>query len=137
VARTVGLPTALALAADGRLLTPDEARRLGLVDALVAPDRLLESARELAERIARRPPATIGAIKRNLYDGVTRPLSRAIAIEQATYASIAAQRAAILAGDELARQIAAIEPPGAYRAEEIWADWHRGTRLDMVDPPAG
>lgn len=132
MARSVGLQTALALTADGRYMTPREARQMGLVNEVVPPGRLLDAAQAVAARVARRPPETIGAIKRNLYDGITRPLTDAVTLEQATYASIAAHPATVRAGDELARQIEEITPR-PYVADEIWTEWYRGTHLDMVD----
>ena len=43
---------------------PDEARRQGLVDEVVEPDRLLDRATELAERLAAIPAGTFEVVKR-------------------------------------------------------------------------
>ena len=52
----------------GRTVGPDEARRMGIVDETVEPERLLESALEVAERLASIPPAAFRLAKRQLRD---------------------------------------------------------------------
>ena len=46
--------------------TADEAERLGMVNRVVPADRLLAEAHELAERIAKVPPATAQVVKRSI-----------------------------------------------------------------------
>jgi enoyl-CoA hydratase/carnithine racemase len=50
----------------GAMYLPDEARRLGLVDEVVAPERLAEAARGAARALAAREPAAFASIKRLL-----------------------------------------------------------------------
>ena len=50
----------------GRLVTPDEALALGLVDEVVAPDQLMEGAVRIAQRFASIPAATFALTKRSL-----------------------------------------------------------------------
>lgn len=46
--------------------TADEAERLGMVNRVVPADRLLAEAHELAEQVARVPPATAQVVKRSI-----------------------------------------------------------------------
>ena len=57
-----------------RTYPPAEALRLGFVDEVVAPDRLLGHAHEVAERLARVPPATFAFTKQQ----ITEPANAAI-----------------------------------------------------------
>jgi enoyl-CoA hydratase len=50
----------------GRLVTPDEALALGLVDEVVAPDQLMGRAVKIAQRFASIPAATFALTKRSL-----------------------------------------------------------------------
>ncbi len=61
--RTVGASRAAAMLLDARLMTPGEAERIGLVNELVAGDRLLEHAVSVASRIATHPPSVIAGFK--------------------------------------------------------------------------
>lgn len=62
LARTVGLSRARELVMRGRVIGPDEALRIGLVDEL-APS-VLDRALEIAAELAARPPHAVAAAKR-------------------------------------------------------------------------
>ncbi|MBI3909802.1 MAG: enoyl-CoA hydratase/isomerase family protein [Armatimonadetes bacterium] len=62
--RRVGTARALELILTGARVPALEALRLGLVDRVVPPERLLEGARALADVMARKPPAALRAAKR-------------------------------------------------------------------------
>lgn len=66
---------------DGRRLGADEARGLGLVDEVVPADLLLQTARDVAERLAAGPTRAIGLLKRCVYQGYGRPLAEGLALE--------------------------------------------------------
>ena len=79
--RLVGPARALRLMMEGRRLTADEARALGLVDEVVPGDLLQQTARDVAERLAAGPTRAIGLLKRCVYQGHGRPLTEGLAIE--------------------------------------------------------
>jgi enoyl-CoA hydratase/carnithine racemase len=79
--RLVGPARALRLMMEGRRLTADEARGLGLVDEVVPSDLLLKTARDVAERLATGPTRAIGLLKRCVYQGYGRPLDEGLALE--------------------------------------------------------
>jgi enoyl-CoA hydratase/carnithine racemase len=64
--RLVGYQRAAEMTLTGRLLQADEAKQLGLFLDVVAPEELLPTARELAARIAAKPPQAVRLTKRLL-----------------------------------------------------------------------
>jgi enoyl-CoA hydratase len=79
--RLVGPARALRLMMEGRRLTADEARGLGLVDEVVPADLLQQTARDVAERLASGPTRAIGLLKRCVYQGHGRPLDEGLDLE--------------------------------------------------------
>jgi enoyl-CoA hydratase len=79
--RLVGPARALRLMMEGRRLTADEARGLGLVDDVVPADLLQQTARDVAERLAAGPTRAIGLLKRCVYQGHGRSLEEGLALE--------------------------------------------------------
>ncbi|MDP6377068.1 MAG: enoyl-CoA hydratase-related protein [Pseudomonadales bacterium] len=77
--RLVGLSRALDLLWMSDRIDADEALRMGLVDRVVAPERLLETAREYIQRLAETsPPAAIAETKRLVYRHLGSQLEEAL-----------------------------------------------------------
>jgi enoyl-CoA hydratase/carnithine racemase len=90
--RLVGPARALDLLMSGRVVLAEEALELGLVNRVLAPDRLLEAtvdyARELAANCS---PASMATIKRQVYADLERTLPDALAeADRLMFASFAA-----------------------------------------------
>ncbi len=132
--RSVGSARALELLISGRIMSPDEAKELGLINDVVPADRLIEEATSLAERLSRRQPETTGATKRALYDGISRPLGRAITLEQSALASVLGTRGTIAACESYAAELEAIDPEEPLPTERILPKWDHGTAVDLVNP---
>src|SRR5208283_430801 len=64
VRRLVGLRTAERLAVTGEMLTPPEAFRLGFVDELVAPDKVVDRALEVCQRLLALPAEAMSSTRR-------------------------------------------------------------------------
>jgi enoyl-CoA hydratase len=64
--RLIGLGWASRLVLTGEMIDADTALRIGLVEEIVAPDRLLERARELGETIASKSPVALRLAKEAL-----------------------------------------------------------------------
>ena len=79
--RLVGSSRAMHLLVTGDSIFPDEAYRIGLVDQLIAADKLVEEAEAYAQTLAQGPPLAIASIKRSVIDGHSLPLSEALALE--------------------------------------------------------
>ncbi|HXW92025.1 MAG TPA: enoyl-CoA hydratase-related protein [Terriglobales bacterium] len=72
--RQMGEKQARELLLTGKIITAEEARRLGLVNEIVPPEKLLERARGLAEQLMENSPRSIATTKRLLseYGGLER-----------------------------------------------------------------
>jgi enoyl-CoA hydratase/carnithine racemase len=72
--RIVGLTRATEMVMTGEIIDAEEAYRIGLVNRVVPADRLLESAMELAGRLARGPARALAAAKAALNRGLSSNL---------------------------------------------------------------
>ena len=77
--RQVGEKDARDLLLTGRIISAEEALRIGLANEVVAPERLLERARELAASLLSNSPASLLATKRLLRGYAAESLDREIA----------------------------------------------------------
>ncbi len=64
--RLVGKGKALELILSAEIIDATEAQRIGLVDEVFEPDKLMERATHMAETIAKRSPAAVALAKRSL-----------------------------------------------------------------------
>jgi enoyl-CoA hydratase/carnithine racemase len=84
--RIVGVPTAADLLFTGRLVSGAKAAAIGLVHEAVAPEEVLEVARQKAREVAACAPETVRLLKQSLYRGAgwdPRSAARAEAFAQA------------------------------------------------------
>ncbi len=79
--RLVGAARATAMCLLAEPVAADAALEMGLVNAVVEPDRLLPAAHELAARLAAGPTAAYAAIKESLRVGATSSLDDTLAKE--------------------------------------------------------
>jgi 2-(1,2-epoxy-1,2-dihydrophenyl)acetyl-CoA isomerase len=97
--RLVGPGVASEMALTGRVIDVEYAREVGLVNRVVAPERLLDEALELAAEVAANPPVAVQHTKR-LIDRVAPDLMELVRIEAETnrqFADSRDRREAILA----------------------------------------
>jgi enoyl-CoA hydratase/carnithine racemase len=80
--RLIGRQKAMELLLTGKPLDPKAAATLGIVDRLVAPDRLLPEAVAFAATLAAGPMVAIGEIKLVAKQGLEMPLESALALER-------------------------------------------------------
>ena len=81
--RIVGLPKACELIFSGDFVGAEEAYRIGLLNKLVAADRLEEETMDLAQRIAQGPPIALRLDKIMIYKGLGADLETALAFASA------------------------------------------------------
>ncbi len=79
--RIVGAARATALALLAEPITAEAALEMGLVNAVVEPERVLPAAVELAARLAAGPTAAYGAIKQSIAYAAATDLESALAME--------------------------------------------------------
>ena len=77
VGRAVSRKAAMELAMTGELIGAEEARRIGLVNRVVAKGAALAEARALARTIAGQSAAALAIGKRTFYDQIEQPLDKA------------------------------------------------------------
>lgn len=79
--RVVGLTRAKELLYTGGRVSAKEALEIGLVNKVVPPEKLLDEAKALAEKIAKRPPLAVMLTKACVNHGMEMPLAQGIAYE--------------------------------------------------------
>ncbi len=132
--RALGPSRALEMMLEGRVLTPYEASELGLVHRVVAPGELAGEAAATAERLARRSPETVAALKRAVYDGASRPMDAGLHTERAAFLSVTARPAAVRAMRAYVEELERLGDVAPWQDDEVMARWQEGTAVDLVAP---
>lgn len=81
--RVVGFSKAVELVLTARLIEADEALDIGLISESVAPDEVLDRARQTAAEIASLPPKAVKMAKAALYRSVDRDIETALQLTAA------------------------------------------------------
>jgi enoyl-CoA hydratase len=124
--RLIGTGRALEMMLEGRALSPREALAVGLVQAVVPPDQVNEAAIRTGERLARRSPESIRALKRAVYDGGTKRLARGLAEERKWFMVSSATDSSKRKMAAMARQVE-IEGRSPWASAEGLFPWQEGT----------
>ena len=83
--RRVGSALAREIIFTGKMISADDALRIGLANAVFEPDALLAEAIRTASEIASKGPLAVAAAKRLIRDGIDLPLPNANRLEQAAF----------------------------------------------------
>ena len=83
LARLVGLGQTYKMVFTGEMIGASEALRIGLVEEVVPPERLMDRARELAGLIAKKSPVALQLIKEAVRASVRTPLGEGLRLEAA------------------------------------------------------
>ena len=132
LSRVLGPGRALEMMLEGRALRSKEAREVGLVHRVVDGPALLEEAIETAERLARRSPEAVAALKRAVYDGASLPLEAGLHIERAQFLATASTDAAKRAMQSYADDAEELGDIAPWQAEHVMERWQDGTAVDMI-----
>jgi enoyl-CoA hydratase/carnithine racemase len=131
--RSVGMARALEIMLEGRQLSPREAVDIGLVTGAVAPAELMDEARSAAERLARRPAASVAAIKHAVYKGATARLESGLHIERANMLSVCSMPASQQAMRLYLEEIRRYEQSGdTLLTPDKMEPWREGHAIDLV-----
>jgi enoyl-CoA hydratase/carnithine racemase len=79
--RLLGRPRALRFLYEGTLVTAEEALGMGLIDFVVAPEKLREEVQAYAAALARKPAGALAAIRRCITLGLDLEYDDALALE--------------------------------------------------------
>ncbi|MBI4297715.1 MAG: enoyl-CoA hydratase/isomerase family protein [Chloroflexi bacterium] len=82
LARLVGLGRALEMVLTGDMVDAQEAYRIGLVSRVLPQDKLIEAARELAKKLAAKPPIALKAAKEAVLASTNLPLAQGMELEK-------------------------------------------------------
>lgn len=88
LARIVGQSNAMRLLLTGETIDAEEALRIGLVSAVLPPDRLIGAAREIAARIAANAPLAVRAVKKLALAGADMSLGTGLLAERQAWGLI-------------------------------------------------
>ena len=80
--RLIGRGRALEVLLFGNVYSPRDAEKMGMVNRILAPDKLMPFAMEWARTLASRPPRAVAAIKRAVYLGADRDLQTGLYVER-------------------------------------------------------
>lgn len=86
LARKVGKAKAMEMILTGDMIRADEALRIGLVNKVVTPEKLMEEAKELAGRILKNGPLAVKYSKAAIVRGLQMDMDSAIAMENELFA---------------------------------------------------
>jgi enoyl-CoA hydratase len=80
--RLIGTARALDMMVTGKLLTPEEALQVGLVNYLYPKESFAKDVQAFASGLAHGPSRAISLIKRSVMEGIEMPLSAGLALER-------------------------------------------------------
>jgi enoyl-CoA hydratase len=128
--KLIGAGRALEMMLEGRTLAPEEALAAGLVNKVVTAGRLLDIAIEAGERLSRRAPMAVEALKRCVYQGASSPLPAGLALERKWFMAAVSQPEARRAMRAFADEL---EEYGRspWTDDEALMAWREGTREDL------
>lgn len=123
--RAVGHARALELMLDGRPVYPAEAKAIGYVHHVVAPDEFASFVTETARRLARRPAAAVAAIKRTVNGDAA--LARGLATERAAFTASVSTKQARAALRAYLDHLDELDARGAAVDADTLQPWLEGT----------
>jgi enoyl-CoA hydratase len=86
--RLIGMTKAKELIMMGEFINADEALRLGLVNAVVPAEQLLDKAKQWARKLIKRPPFSLRLAKQVMNMGVDLDLHSALALERQAFSML-------------------------------------------------
>jgi enoyl-CoA hydratase/carnithine racemase len=130
--RMLGPARAFEYVFEGIPLTAQGALEHGLVHRVVPAEQLVAEAHATAARLARRSPTAVAALKRCLYFGTDRSLSRALDLENAGFLSAGSTKAASGVLKPFSEDLERLGDTPFLADPGPWID---GTRFDQVGEP--
>ncbi len=135
LARSLGVARALEHCLEGRPLTPAQALEIGMVNKVVAAQDLMPEAAALAERMARRSPQAVLAIKQAVYQAAAQSWDDGMAFEKGAFLSMASQANTRQAMQDYVARVRGIIASGRPMGLEDFQELMAGTATDMTSCP--
>lgn len=79
--RLIGRPKALEWMMRGNLLSPEEAKQIGLITDYFNKETFRDTVQEFADLMGKRPPVAIDAIKKSVHEGMNGTLGKGLVLE--------------------------------------------------------
>ncbi|MCS7130848.1 MAG: enoyl-CoA hydratase-related protein, partial [Archaeoglobaceae archaeon] len=92
--RLVGMGMAKKMVLTGEMISAEEAYRIGLVDELVEPEKLMDRAKEIANKIAEKSAIAVKLAKRALNASMNTPLREGLRYEASLFSILFASEEA-------------------------------------------
>ncbi|MFE7740935.1 enoyl-CoA hydratase/isomerase family protein [Nocardia sp. NPDC057455] len=127
--RLLGAAKAIEVTLEGTPFTAQEALRLGLIHRLLPAEDLLTETHATAARLAARNPIAIAELKRAVYFGSDKSLSRGLDAEQAGFISVGTTAAAARTTKAFLEDLDRLADTPFLADPQPWLD---GTRVDQV-----
>ena len=80
--RRVGIGKAKELIFSGKMIKADEAKTIGLVNEVYAPEALMDAALEMARSFTKNAPIAVRNCKKAINDGISLPIEKAVEVEE-------------------------------------------------------
>jgi enoyl-CoA hydratase len=130
LSRALGTSRALEMMLEGRTLSPAEAQSFGLVHRLAPAASLREVGTHVANRLARRSPEAVRALKRSVYEGSAASLEQGLATERKLFLWAGGSRRA-RRGMRTFTEAIASEGASPWADAERLRPWQHGEVLDL------
>ena len=85
LSRLIGISRALDLILHAKLLTPEEAHNLGIINKLIPADNFKHELTSYCEDLASRAPIALQQVKKIIHQGIEMPLEESLMIEQKAF----------------------------------------------------
>ncbi|MDO8330941.1 MAG: enoyl-CoA hydratase/isomerase family protein [Fluviicoccus sp.] len=132
--RSLGVAKALEHCLEGRPITPAEALAMGMVNKVVPVESLMDEAMALAERMARRSPFAVQAIKQAVYQAASMSWNEGMEFEKNAFLSSASQANTRRAMGSYTAHVRTVLAEGRPMTVVDFQDLIDGTAVDMTAP---
>jgi enoyl-CoA hydratase len=133
--RAVGPAQAVEMLLEARHYRPREAVDAGLIHRAVDPDKLLAEAQATGQRLARRSPRAVWAVKRDAYKGFTTRWPKGLQLARTGFGWGAVSKESKAAMRRMLEQIdelPARETPSPWSDDRLRRQWQDGTVADLT-----
>lgn len=130
--RSLGIAKALEHCLEGRPISPQQALELGMISQVVPAEQLMDAANTMAERMARRSPQAVAAIKHAVYQSASQHFDAGMQQEKSAFLSLATQTNTLRASTQYIARVREMIDQGRQPTIDDFEDMIAGTAFDMT-----